>query len=345
MTGDRLRHLALGAGLCALAGMAVATLLDPRAAAAAWLFTLILATSLTAGAVSLLLTAKLTGGVWAEALAPALVPLARVAPLCGIAFIPLFFFLAALYPWAASGPEHASVGAYYLNPAFLAVRLAIAFAGWGLLAWLVVPLRGAVGQVASGVGLVFHIVMTTALAYDWLLALQPAVTSSVFGAHVAILFLLSALAFGALFSRLRPHKAAKDVAGLIIAAMLGTIYLDFMQYLIIWYGDLSDTAKFYLDRTGPAPTAALIAALVVGGIVPLALLLPEARRSDPRAVRAASALVLVGIALHWGWCVFALFAPAALATMPAALVLAGACAVLAWRGVGAPGLLPESAHT
>ena len=182
--------------------------------------------------------------------------------------------------------------------------------------------------------------MVTLIGYDWILALQPALTSTAFGAHVAVLFLLSALAFAALFSPLEPEKASKDVAGLIIACVLGTVYLGFMQFLIIWYGDLKDTTKFYLDRAGLAPRATIIAALILGGLVPLAMLVSEEGRRSPEIVRGAALFVLIGIVLHWAWVIFDLFPGTALIIAPAPLILIGSCLWLAARP-GAAALLPR----
>lgn len=314
--------------LAGLAGIVVATIMNPQAAAVGWLFTLIMAWSLTTGAICALLTGKLTGGLWAKALADALLPLSRLTPLVGIAFIPLFFFLAQVYPWAAHGAENPLVGAIYLNEPFIIGRVAIAFIGWSVIAYLVVPMPGTAGQIAAGLSLIFHIVATTLLAYDWILALQPSMTSSVFGAHVAILFLMSAMAFAALFSPLEPEKASKDIAGLLIAMVLGTIYMDYMQYLIIWYGDLKDTNQFYLDRAGLAQQATIGAAFAVGGVLPLAMMLSEESRKSPEMVKAACFFILVGVVLHWCWVIFGLFPAIALPIALPAILLVAACLTL-----------------
>ncbi|HET7411137.1 MAG TPA: hypothetical protein VFJ18_00630 [Pararhizobium sp.] len=328
MTSLALKIAAIVGALAGLAGIIVATIMNPQAAAVGWLFTLIMAWSLTTGAICALLTGKLTGGLWAESLANTLLPLARLVPLVGIAFIPLFFFLAQIYPWAARGAENPLVGAIYLNEPFVIGRVAIAFIGWSLIAYFVIPLPGRAGQIAAGLSLIFHIFGTTLLGYDWILALQPSMTSSAFGAHVAILFMMSAMAFAALFSRLEPEKASKDVAGLLIALILGTIYMDYMQYLIIWYGDLKDTNQFYLDRAGLAQEATIGTAFAVGGVLPLAMMLSEKSRKSPEMVKAASLFILVGVVLHWCWVIFGLFPAIALPIALPAILLIAACLVL-----------------
>jgi len=323
-----------------LAGMAIALAVAPRAAAAAWLLAAVLSLGLSAGAISLLLTGRLTGGLWIETLSPVLLPIARAVPFVGVAFVPLLFVLPLLYPWAAGDAHDAMVGAFYLNWPLLILRLAVAFVGWSLIAWFVLPLPGGIGQIAAGTALVFHVVMTTFLAYDWILALQPAFTSSSFGGLTAILFLLEALAFAALFAPLPAGKASADIGAFIIAGILAVVYLAFMQYLIIWYGDLSETAQFYLDRAGTGSLSALVAALVVGALLPLGMLMPEGARKSPEMARGAAFFVLVGIVLHWGWCVFGLFGPAAALVAPAAFVAVFAALALAAKldgGLGKAG--------
>lgn len=322
--------LGLAAVVIGMVAVIVAVILAPRPTAAAWLFALILVMSASAGALTLLMTGRLTGGVWIETLAPFLTPLARAIPFVGLAFIPLLFFLPEIFPWAAKGAEDASVGAIYLNDWSVIIRLAIAFVGWSVIAYLLLPLPGSAGQIAAGAGLVFHIVIVTLLSYDWILALQPKLTSSVFGAHVSILFFMTALALGALFGPLPSGKPSKDVAGLLIACILGTIYMDYMQYLIIWYGDQKDTAQLYLHRADIAPRATIIAAFILGGVIPLAMMMSEEARKSPEIVRGAALFVLIGIGLHWAWSILGLFEAVAVPiALGAALAVVGGFVLVA----------------
>jgi hypothetical protein len=337
MRRDRLTTYLYAALAIGLVGCAVGLFFDARAAGAAWLLAIFLAMGLSAGALSLLLTGRLTGGAWIAALEPALRPMAALVPLVGVAFIPLLFMVPALYPWAAEGAHDHLVGLFYLNWPLLIFRLVLAFAGWSLAAFVIVDIPGPRGQVFAGLALIFHVVMTTFLAYDWMLALQPAFTSSAFGTFTCILFLMSALCLGVLIVPL-PERPLRDVAGLIIAASLAVIYIGFMQFLIIWYGNLPETAKFYLYRDGPVATTALIAALVAGGLLPIALLLPSRARQSMTRVRLAGACGLIGIALHWGWCALAMFGAAAVAISVFALLAVFSAFALALERARTEGL-------
>lgn len=308
------------ATLAGLIGVFVGAVFDFHAAASAWLFAAFLAMGLSAGAVSALLTARLTGGAWAEALAPALRPMAGAMPLIGVVFLVLFLFVPTLYPWAGEGAHDHLVGLLFLNWPLVVAKLVVAIAGWSFAAFFVLAMPAGRGQAAAGGMLVFHVVITTFLAYDWVLALQPAFTSSVFGAFTCILFLYSALALAAFFRPIASDKARIDVAGLIIACALGTLYIGFMQFLIIWYGDLPDTSKFYLDRASTPAVVILVAALVVGDLLPIALLLTPAGRRSRGRLRLAAGCALAGIAMHWGWCAMGLAGFAAVLVMPFALL-------------------------
>lgn len=324
------RHTYVRAGLVAgLVLLAIGIFLSPTGAAAAWLFAMLSAFGLTTGAICLLLAGQLTGGAWIAALGPPLARTARLVPLVGLGFIPLFLAAPLLYPWAAHGAHDAMTGSYYLNGPLVLARLVIAFAGWTLIAWTVPGMRGGRGQVWAGIGLVFHVTMTTFLAYDWLAALQEGFTSSVFGSQVAILALVSALCAATILTPIEDAKARRDVAGLVIAGILGCVYIGFMQFLIIWYGDLSETAQYFLDRAGVPGIATIVVILTMDALLPLALLLPERGRNSPVRLRAAALLVLVGVVLHWAWSVLGLFGfGAVLLSVPALIIVACALALL-----------------
>ena len=43
---------------------------------------------------------------------------------------------------------------------------------------------------------------------------------------------------------------AGDLGGLLIATLLGVVYLEFMTFVVAWYGDLPDKAAWFLKRAG-----------------------------------------------------------------------------------------------
>ena len=79
---------------------------------------------------------------------------------------------------------------------------------------------------------------------DWLLSLDPAFTSTDFAAQMAFTQIACALALAALIG-LPPDdaRARADRGGLLLAALLGALYLASLQFLVSWSGDLPDEAS------------------------------------------------------------------------------------------------------
>ncbi len=307
-----------------LLAMAFAAWFEPRDAAAAWLCAFGLVAGAPIGALSLLLVGRLTGGVWFTSIETALKALSLLVPLAGLAALVVLIASPLLYPWASQGAEHVSVGRFYLNAPLVVLRTLVAFAGWTVLAFDLLPTKGTRGQIAAGLGLVFHAVLTTFVAYDWLLALTPGFTSSAFGTETIIVWMLEALTLATLLSPVEATKAAYDIAGLMIAMILGAGYMVFMQFLIIWYGDLPDTVPFYLDRENPLGLGLLLAALGVGLVIPLASFAFEPVRGSIARIRVVALFILAGIAFYRGWCVLPMFDPLAAILAPLAAIFLAA---------------------
>ncbi|MGY2049811.1 hypothetical protein [Methylobacterium sp. JK268] len=286
------------------------------------------------GSLALLLIHRLTGGRWGEALGPVLRPAAALTPLAALAFLPIALALSSLYPWAAD-PSQAppGVAALYLHPAAFLARSVIALVLWSVIGLVVAAGRG--GPLFAAIALLLHGVMISLIAVDWVLSLEPGVTSSAFAAGFAVEQLLTALAFAALLAptTLAPRDA-NDLASLLIATLTGTVYIALMSFLVAWYGDLPDKAAWYLRRTEHGLVWLIVAALAAGALIPFGILLNgSARRSRP-ALRLVGALVLLGVALHRLWLVAPAFAAPGLPLVLGAaglVALAGATVAMVRR--------------
>ena len=184
---------------------------------------------------------------------------------------------------AAAAP---GVADHYLNPAGWIGRAAIAMLGWSLLAVLL--LRGTRTQrLTAGLGLCFHAVIVTLIGIDWVLSVAPRFYSTAFGMGVATMQILSALAWVAALRIVPPGGAGKagDIGGLIIAAALGSLYLGFSQYLVIWYGDIPQRVTWYLDRQSGIWPWIDIAAMALCGLLPFFVLMRQRWRNSPGGAR------------------------------------------------------------
>jgi hypothetical protein len=316
--------------LIAAVGALVAVPVDAgasqKSAMQGWLIAFVFVSGIPIGSLVLLLIHRLTGGRWGTALAPVLMPAAALVPLLPLIFLPLAFGLSAPYRWVSdTSMLRPAVAHAYLNPPAFLLRTAIALIGWSVLAIAVV--RGRCTALMAGLGLVFHAIVISLVAVDWILSIDSRFSSSAFAATIAIQQLLSALSFAAIAgSAGRQNGITADLAGLIMATLLGTVYLALMSFIVIWYGNLPDKAAWYLLRGRDGWQWLIAAAVVIGALVPLCLLLKQSVRQSRGALRLIGGLVLLGVFLHVVWLIAPAFGNGA--------IVAALIAVVAIAGIG-----------
>ncbi|MEE7459777.1 hypothetical protein MPAR168_23205 [Methylorubrum populi] len=301
-----------------------------------WLLAWIVWSAVPVGALLLTLIHAVTGGRWGEVLAPVLRPAIALVPLAALTFLGVALGLHAAYPWAAGTGAAPDVLRLYLDPTLFLVRAAVTLAGWSLLALLCLSGRGS--KRVAGLGLTFYGLSISLVSVDWILSVEPGFNASAFPADVALHQMLAALAFAALASPPSlDAQGASDLAGLMLATLLGVIYLELMSYIVAWYGDLPPKAAWYLKR-GEGPWGGiLVATLLIGGALPFLALLFSAVRKSPALLRGVGLLVLVGVAGHFAWLVLPAYgegAGAAAAVTPAALVVLALLSRLVSRRAG-----------
>jgi hypothetical protein len=244
---------------------------------------------------------RLTGGAWGIAAAPVLRPAAAMSPFLIAAFVPVLAGLNRIYPWAADpGALPPDVAYWYLNGTSFLLRSLIALVGWSFFA--IVFAAGWGGRLMAGLGLAFFGLTISLVAVDWYLSLDPHYVATAFGAMIAIQQLLLALAVTALIGPAALQgKVAGDLGALLIATLLGVVYLEFMTFVVAWYGDLPEKASWFLKRSSPGWISVLMAALAVGAVLPFGMLLMQRVRRSRRGLRIVSVAILLGSVLHFIW--------------------------------------------
>lgn len=271
----------------------VLAFVDAQAALGGWLVAFVLWSALPIGALLLLMMMQLIPGPWGAALrgpARAAVVLLVAVP---VLFLPIMSGLSTLYPWAAGG-------ARYLSALWFDLRSLGFFALLGVLAWLVLTLARP-GPVAAA-GLIVLVPLHTIVAVDWLMALEPEFHSSGFGLYILSIQMTIGLCF-LIVVVLREARAEQRVAmlgGLLLAALLCGLYFGFMQFFVIWSGNLPEGAAWYEERG----VGLWKAALYVSGalqMAPTALLMLAPIRTDRRWILGLAAAVLAAKALELAW--------------------------------------------
>jgi hypothetical protein len=290
-----------GAVALALALTAVALLLAAaRPVLQGWLLAFVVASEIPIGCVVLLAIHRLTGGRWGEDLRPAFAAGVALMPMVLIAFLPIAAASVLIFPWGASVGVPADVARLYLDPALFALRSAAMLIVWAVLGALAVRRR--LGQLPAALGLALHVVAIGAIATDWVLSLDPSYRATAFGAAFGVQQLLAALAWAAMLAP-EPggERTAGDLGGLLIATIAGTVYLGLMTFVVVWYGDLPDKAAWFLARGRDGWGWVILAAFLLGALMPFLALLLSRVRHDRLALRLVGAMILAGILLHDAW--------------------------------------------
>src|SRR5262245_52760317 len=265
------------------------------------------------GSLALLMLQHLTGGTWGLVIRRVLEASTRTLPLMMVLFVPIVLGLKQIYPWTDAGfmtqTEALRHKASFLSPAFFIGRVVLYFLLWSVMAWFLNWLslqqdRTAQKrirkrlQMVSGPGLAFLIISITFASLDWVMSLEPAWFSTIFGLIFVAAWGLSALAFTIIvmswLSNRQPMDAVvqrahfHDWGNLLLALVMLWTYFAFSQYLIIWSGNLPEETSWYVARKHGGWGVIALAIVILQFAFPfLSLLSREAKKSAEKLARLA----------------------------------------------------------
>lgn len=279
----------------------------------AWLLGFTTWLGLPLGAVGFCMLHAVCGGDWGRALAATLSAMTRTMWWMLLLFVPLLWDLQALYPWARPGfaddPEVAHQ-APYMNATGYALRGFAFLLLWAVLGRLVLAASPRWrGRLGAG-GLIVYTLTGTLAALDWIMSMDPQWTSRVFGIMWLVGQGLAALAAAVAVTAWvasRPDgprlekKVLRDLGNLLLAFLMLWSYLEFMQFLIIWNGNLPHSAPWYLERIEGAWLWVTLAQALLHFLLPFLLLLFRANKESPRRLAAIAAWLLLMRGLDDGW--------------------------------------------
>lgn len=308
MSWQSLIRAALAVGAVGLTVLLVAALaVDPLLVLQSWLVAAHFSLGLALGGAVLLLIHAITGGRWGVAIWPALRAMAGTMPLAALAFLPLILMAGDLFPWVGMSrqelPNEVVNKLAYLDVGFLQVRSLICLGLFIAIAWAAGAWSGnlaSLGLAAAALA-VFGIAITI-FTTDWLLAFEPEFYSTIYAAMHGTGAVVAALAMGTLWLWTVGGEAARleELAMLLLGWAMVWIYMVFMQYLVIWSGDLPVEIGWYLARsTGGWPIVLWVA--VLAHVIAIAAMSSPGLKKRPDAVAAAAAMLLVGQAADFWW--------------------------------------------
>lgn len=282
--------------LCCMA-WAIAPL-SPSAALTGWLAGFAFASALPLGALCLAMMMRIIPGAWRDELGSVTKASMLMLPLSLAASLPFLVGQHWIYEWAR-GASLEGAKAVYLSTAFFDLRTLIILAGACMLGWRIIQADRSI--VPAAAGLIVFVVAHGLLAVDWLMSLDAEFHSSGFGLYILSGQMLAALTMLILLRLAAGAPARTELLGaLLIAAILLWAYLAFMQYFIIWSGNLTQGVVWFQER-GKGPWALVEQLMTALHLLPLFLLFfPPIRRS--RAWLATlSIVILIGRSLEYAW--------------------------------------------
>jgi hypothetical protein len=335
MRWDLMQKRSLAVGLIAAVLCAGGALIFPPAFFRAYLSAYIFWIGIPVGCLALLMLHHLVGGRWGFMIQRVLEAAIQTLPLMALLFIPLFFGLSDVYPWArtevAAADPLLQQKAAYLNIPFFVARTVVYFAVWivvgrVLVTWSLRQDRSADDtltlrlQRLSGPGLVLYGLTVTFAVIDWIMSLEPKWYSTIFGMIFMVSFGLAAMALAILATRfLEKEKPLAqvvsperwhDLGNLLLALVMFWAYLNFSQFLLIWSENLAEEIPWYLHRIGGGWAWVAMALILFQFALPFVLLLSRNTKRNSQTLAAVAAAILF---MHWLdilWMVVPSFYPA-----------------------------------
>jgi hypothetical protein len=213
----------------------------------------------------------------------------------------------------------------YLNKPFFFVRAFLYFFSWVLISRKLFtnsvrqdesgdPALTVSSQRLSPLALIFFALTTTFAAFDWLMSLEPTWVSTIFGVNffaqsivsmfaVTILLALSLRANGH-FRKAVNIEHFHDLGKLQLGFLIFWAYVNFSQYMLIWYASIPEETTYYHKRwsLGGDGWKAWSLAIIFGHfIIPFFVILSRnAKRAlSPLGVGAAIILFFHFVMVYW----------------------------------------------
>jgi hypothetical protein len=318
------RALLLGATGAVLS--VVGALLSPEHFFRAYLVGFLFWIGIPLGLFGISMLQHMTGGGWGLVARRVFEAASRRLPFLALLFIPVFLGRRFLYVWAR--PEVVAESELlqhkqpYLNEPFFMARALLYFGVWLLFGLFLNRCSLQQDrfkdsrmhrrmQILSSFGLVAYMLTASFASFDWLMSLDPAWFSSLFGMNFVVGHGAAAFAFLIVWMRrlsgtepmsnVVAPRHFDDYGKFLLAFVLLWAYVSYSQFLIIWSGNLPEEITWYLHRQEGGWRGMGIVVFALHFVLPFFLLLSRPLRREPAKLVLVALPVLVGrwLDLHW----------------------------------------------
>jgi hypothetical protein len=266
------------------------------------------------GALALLAVDAVTGAGWSLPLRRLQEACVAALPAAAVVVLAVLFVQPDLFPSPAVG-HPSRLRSWWLERPFFLARAVGYFGIWLLFAWALIRAVRAHEQSGDGpwdarsAGLAAAFLVTFGVtcwlgSYDWLMALQPGWTSTIFGVYNFAGAFLSALAAVTLLAvMLRHHAPLRTFLTADRLHTLGTLvfgfssfwaYTWYCQYLLTWYTNHPDETSYLRLRWAGDWPAFVLASVVLSWAVPFIVLMPRWTKGNGAVLALVSVAILAG---------------------------------------------------
>jgi len=271
---DSIQSLGIKVGAVGLIACLIGAFVQTEALLQGYLVGFLFWTGLSLGGIGLALLHHLAGGSWGLPLRRPFEAAGSLIVLMAVFFVPVLLGIKFLYIW--TDPEvlahHADIAhkTPFLNVSFFTGRAVFYFVFWIAAAYMVAAWSrdqdrrsddGPSRRLHAVAGPLTVLMFLTAsfAAFDWGMSLDPDWYSTIYGAMFVVGEILSSLALATIVAiRLAAYEPMKrfatadrlnDIGNLLLSFTMLWAYMSFSQFLIIWLGNISEEAVWYLRRT------------------------------------------------------------------------------------------------
>jgi len=225
--------------------------------------------------------------------------MASYVPVAAIFFLLMYFGMHSLFHWSHEGITTTDAllahKAPYLNIPFFFIRVALFFGLWIFMIRLLrkISLReDAEGGMThfynsekySKVIIFIIAISFTLFAIDMIMSLQPHWYSALFAAksfiaaflHAAtvitlIVIILNKVGHYSMLNRSHLHDFSRYI--FMLAIIWG--YFNFVEFMLIWYGNIPEETVFYVNRSNGAFGVLFFANIIINWFIPFLFLMPR----------------------------------------------------------------------
>jgi hypothetical protein len=306
---------ALAAAAVVGAGVFVWTTLDaPLEAWRIYLVNFLVCAGVASGAVALAAILEVSDAQWPWLVRRAAECFATALPAILVLFLITAFGTSALMPWAAAG---SGVHKPWLDVTWIYLRggvglLILSAIGWAFARRSRSMPKGSSKSLAIAYLFAF-VIVSSILAIDLVMALDPHWASSLFGAYFftgniyagiagAMIMTAAATRWLGAAKYLTPEfqfRSRSNIGKMLLSFSLIWVYMIWSQRLVIWYGNLPQETGYMQLRLATQPWQTLsYIVLICNFVLPFVLLIPKKAKINQGVLLSVSLLVVLGIWLE-----------------------------------------------